>query len=455
MTRPIGRSARGRGGGRRAAGGKVAAPTAACEVVIGRIGAQGDGIADGARGPIYVPATVAGDRVRVRTVGARGAGHAAEVVELVAAGPGRAKPACRHFGRCGGCSLQHLDDGAYAAWKLARVSAALARAGVAATEVASLARTPPGGRRRAVFAAERPRAGGAARLGFNVRGTHTVVDIEECPILAPALFALVPALRALAGELLAPGGRTTLTATALAAGIDLVIDLPEPPGLAMRERLARFADDADLARLSWRSGAGGARSGAPEPIVIRRPPMAVWGGVPVVLPPGGFLQASEAGERALVAAVLAATEDAQRRGGGIADLFCGAGTFTLPLAAGGARVDAIDGDPAAIAALATAARRLLQVRCERRDLSARPLTTAELDRYDAVVFDPPRAGAAAQAGAIAASAVPVVVALSCNADTFARDARILAAGGYRLVRITPIDQFLWTPQIELAAVFRR
>ena len=183
--------------------------------------------------------------------------------------------------------------------------------------------------------------------------------------------------------------------------------------------------------------------------------MVIFGGVPVQLPPGGFLPASEAGERALAAAVLAATHRVIQGRGRIADLFCGAGTFSLPLAVNGARVDAVDGDTAALAALAQATRTLPHVRCERRDLFARPLAAAELNGYDAVVFDPPRSGASAQASALAASAVPIVVAVSCNTDTFARDARLLAAGGYRLARITPVDQFLWTPHIELCAVFHR
>ncbi|MFO1153180.1 MAG: class I SAM-dependent RNA methyltransferase [Rhodospirillales bacterium] len=440
---------------------------ATLEVTIERIGAGGDGIADGPHGRLYVPATVAGDRVRVRPLARRGEGQAAELLEVVVAGPGRATPACPHFGRCGGCSLQHLDDAAYEDWKLARVRTALARAGIAAAEMAPLARTAPGGRRRAVFVAERPPAGGPARLGFNVRRGHAVVDIEACPVLAPSLFALTPALRALMGELLPPGGRSTLSATALAAGVDLVVGLPAPPGVAVRERLARFAEETDLARLSWRHGEG-ARDITPEPVVQRRPATVRFGGVPVEPPPGGFLQASEAGERALVAAVLAATQGASPgaspgagqpvglKAGRIADLFCGAGTFSLPLAmGGGAQVDAIDGDAGALAALSRASRAVPQVRCERRDLFAQPLTATELQPYGAVVFDPPRSGAAAQANALAASRVPVVVAVSCNVETFARDARTLAAGGYRLIRITIVDQFLWNPHVEVCAVFQR
>ena len=423
------------------------------EVTVRRIGAQGDGIAEGPCGRLYIPATVAGDRVRVRPVAARGNGHTAEVVELVGAGPGRAAPPCRHFGTCGGCSLQHLADDAYAAWKLDRLTAALARAGVAADEMAPLARTRAGARRRAGFVADRPKNGGPARLGFSVRRGHAVVDIGECPVLAPALVALIPALRALMGELLPPGGRTTLAATALPAGVDLVVGWPETPGLAMRERLARFADEGDLARLSWRYNNPNGLN-LSEPIAQRRPFVAMFGGVPVALPPGGFIQASDAGEAALVAAVLAATRGAER----IADLFCGAGTFTLPLAVRGARLEAIDGDAAALAALARAVKQatgVSQVRCEHRDLFTRPLAAAELGRFDAVVFDPPRAGAAAQAKALAASAVPLVVAVSCNVDTFARDAALLAEGGYRLARITPVDQFLWSPHMELCAAFRR
>ena len=421
------------------------------DVVIERIGAQGDGIAEDPRGRFYVPGTVAGDRVRVRPSAVRGDGRSANLVELLAPGPGCRRPACRHFGHCGGCTLQHLDDASYAAWKLERVSSAVSRAGIAPAETAPLVRTEPSGRRRAVFVAERPQPPGAVRLGFHVRRGHTVVDVDECPVLAPDLLALIPGLRSLMGELLSPGERTTLSVTALADGIDLVVALPQPPGPSVREQLALFAEDADLARLSWVRGGSAAAAGAAEPIAHRRPATAVFAGVPVTVPPGGFLQASAAGERALVAAVLAATAGRAR----IADLFCGAGTFTLPLAARGARVDAVDGDADALAALAVAARSMPHVRCERRDLFTRPLAAVELEGYDAVVFDPPRSGAATQARALASSPVPLVVAVSCNPDTFARDARVLAAGGYRLTRVTPVDQFLWSPHVELCAVFRR
>ena len=260
-------------------------------------------------------------------------------------------------------------------------------------------------------------------------------------------MALLPALRALLADILAPRQRTRIAASLLDGGLDVVLDWPKPPGAEMFERLARFAHEADVARLSWRKDAV-----APaEPVVQRRPAQALFAGTSIAVPPGVFLQATAGGEAALTEAVLAATRGASAA----ADLFAGVGTFALPLAAAGLRVHAVDADDAAITAFAAAARGNPRVTTERRNLFARPLSRDELDGFDAVVFDPPRAGAKAQAAALAASAVPVVVAVSCNPDSFVRDARILAGGGYRLTSLTPVDQFLWSAHLELAAVFVR
>lgn len=428
------------------AGHRAGAPAEAVEVTVARLGARGDGIADTPAGPLYIPLTVPGDRVRVRPGNARGDGRGAEVEDLLAAGPDRGEPPCRHFGDCGGCALQHLRDGAYATWKHERLTAALARAGMADVAVAPMARTPPAGRRRAAFAAWRPGGGGAV-MGFRRRRGHAVVDLAECPVLEPALVALLPALRRLLAELLPGGASAEVAVTLLDTGADVVLAGIPTPDLAARERLAAFADAADLVRLSWRPAA----HGPPEPVVERRPATVTFGGIVTPVPPDAFLQASRAGEGALMAAVGAAVGGARR----VADLFAGVGTLSLPLARGGAAVHAVDADPALLRSLAAGARGLPAVTTETRDLFARPLLAAEVRRFDALVFDPPRAGARAQAEQIAASDVPAVVAVSCNPDTFARDARILIQGGYAPLQVTPVDQFLWSPHLELAAVFRR
>ena len=424
-------------------------PVEAVEADIVRLGEGGDGIAETRRGRLYIPLTVPGDRVRAVPLRPRSKGFAAQLLEVLAAGPGRAQPPCPHFGICGGCALQHLADDAYAAWKTARLTTALARVGLGDCLITPLVRTPPGSRRRATFAAERPTAGAAVRLGFLVRAAHQVVDLAVCRVLDPAITALLVPLRRLLAEMLPAGSRASVSVTLLDGELDVLLHGWAPQSAAEQERLGRFAEEADLARLSWQAAAG-----APvEPLAVRRPARAIFGGVPVAVPPAGFLQASAAGEAALLAAVRAGIGAATE----VCDLFCGSGTFALPLALAGARVHGVDGDADALAALAAAGRSVPAVAprlsCERRDLLARPLAAAELARFAAVVLDPPRAGARAQAAA-PGSAVPTVVYVSCNPASFARDARLLADGGYRLEKVTPVDQFLWSPHVELAAVFR-
>lgn len=423
------------------------------EATVSRIGAGGDGIAERADGRrLYVPFTVPGDRVRVRPVQRRGDGFAAERVEVVSPGPERAEPPCRHFERCGGCSLQHLTDDAYVRWKLERLRQPLARAGLNGYGMEPLTRTLPASRRRATFAAYRP-ASAKARpvLGFNVRNRHEIFDVAACPVMEPCIVALLPALRGLLADVLLPDERCRVAVSLLNGGLDVVLEQPREPDLTTRERLAAFAETEDLARLSWRTS----DDVPPEPLVRRRVPMALFGRGRMPVPPGAFLQASAAGEAALTAAVLSTLEAAPVAPARVADLFCGAGTFTLPLWDTGARVHAVDADAGSLGVLLNAARPHPGLTIERRDLFVRPLRPEELQRFDAVVFDPPRAGARAQAQQLAASAVPVVAAVSCNPDTFARDARILVAGGYRLERVVPVDQFLWSPHLELAATFRR
>lgn len=417
------------------------------EVTIEAIGGRGDGLGRGADGPVFVPFTVPGDRVRARPGPRRRAGTPAELVEVLDGGPARRMPACAHFGACGGCAVQHLEGTAYAEWKRALVVEALARRGLGEVEVAPLVPTSPGSRRRATLSARR--TGRGAVLGFKRRASHRIVDINECPVAAPALVGLLAPLRELLSALLEPGQLAELVLTATIAGTDLVLTSDAALTLEGRQALAAFAENHDLARVAWRDRAGG----TVEPIAERRAPVVRFGEVEVRLPPGAFLQASAEAEAALAAEVLAGVNGAAR----VADLFAGLGTFALRLA-GRATVHAVDGDEVMVGALAAAANGapgLRPVSVEVRDLFRRPLGADELAPYEAVVFDPPRAGARAQAEALAVSRVPAVVAVSCDPATFARDARILVDGGYRLVRVVPVDQFLWSPRIELVALLRR
>ncbi len=419
------------------------------EVTIEEIGARGDGIArlaDGGR--LYVPFTVPGDRARVRLGDRHPDGYAGRVVELLAEGAGRAAPACRHFGSCGGCALQHLDEAHYRRWKLALLETALARQKIAPGAIRPLLVSPPASRRRAELAAVRRKSD--LVLGFHARASHQVIDLAECPVLRPAIVALLAPLRELLFAVLEPGGRADALVTESDSGLDLLLVSDAALGLKRRERLAAFAEAADLARIARRHPMG---SGA-EPIVERRPVRARFGDTAVELPPGAFLQPTREGEAALGRAVAEAVGGARR----IADLYAGCGTFALPLAAAGRQVRAFEAEKHAVAALDAASRAAagrLRLAAEERDLARRPLEREELARTDAVVIDPPRAGAKAQAAALAASGVARIAAVSCNPATFARDARILADGGYGIEWIQPVDQFLWSPHLELVACLSR
>ena len=416
------------------------------EVTVERIGGRGDGIAEHQGRPVYVPFTVPGDRVRARLEGRRGDGQAASLLEILTPGPNRQAPACQHFGTCGGCALQHLKDADYHGWIRDRVSGALERQGLRDAVVAPVVPASPGSRRRATLAA-RATASGTV-LGFRERRQHRIVDLQACPVLRPELTAILPSLRDMLGRILRPGEGAEIALAALESGIDVTIAASGDPDLAARETLAAFAETADLARLSWRAGKAPA-----EPVAQRRPCTIVFGGVPVAVPSNAFLQASDDGEAALVRLVTEATVGAGR----VADLFAGLGTFSFPLAKT-ASVHAVDSDGEALDALRAAVNRAgmtSRLSVEDRNLFRDPLTADELSGFDAAVFDPPRAGAAAQAEQLAASGVPLVVGVSCNPVSFARDATTLVGGGYRLEGVTPVDQFLWSEHIELVGVFRR
>jgi 23S rRNA (uracil1939-C5)-methyltransferase len=410
-------------------------------LIVKRIGARGDGIAIHEGRPVYLPLTAPGDVVRAR-LGADGRG---EVVALIERGARQEAP-CPHFGTCGGCSLQHLTDDSYRAAKEAFVHDALAHRGIEA-EIAPLARIAPGTRRRARLALTKAKDG-TVRVGFHRRASHDIVDMETCLVLRPELFALLPALRELAGTILQGGDEASALLTLADTGTDVLLDLPRRPDLAALESLAAFARANDLVRVAWRIG-----KDQPMPVVQQRPMQIIVAGVKVDLPPDGFLQASAEAENLLRELALDGIGNAER----VADLYSGVGTFSFAFAAP-THVHAVDGDKAAIAALQAAARRAglgARLTAEVRDLEARPLSAEELARFNAVLFDPPFAGAKAQARELARSNVKHIVAVSCNPASFARDTRALIDGGYRLRRVMPIDQFVWSAEIELVAWFER
>ena len=400
------------------------------EYDIARLGAQGDGIAETPEGSRFVPFALRGERVRVT---------GAAMPEVIVASPERTAPVCRHFGTCGGCVAQHMSGPLYGEWKRGIVVEALRQHGLAA-DVAPLVRVTPGSRRRAVLTARR--VGGSVVLGYHQRRSHELVAIAECPVLLPAIVAKLPGLRALADLLAAPETRMTVLHTQ--DGLDVSLEngaqLVNP---ALFAALARVAAKHGLVRVA----AGG------EIVVERAVPVLSIGGASVVPPSGAFVQASEAAEQQMRDLVVGALGRAKR----VADLFCGIGTWTFPIARR-ARVLAVDGDDAAIAALSAAARNaqgLKPIEILRRDLFREPLSARELKGFDAVVFDPPRAGAKAQAEQLARAEVPVVVAVSCDPGTLARDLRILVDSGYRLEAVTPVDQFEFSAHVETVAVLRR
>jgi len=408
-------------------------------LVIARLGSRGEGVADTAAGAVYVPSALPGETAEVEPW----PGHAdrRHLAKLDVASPERIAPICPHFGVCGGCALQHLASTRYRDWKRGLVVTALARAGLDAP-VGDLIDAHGHGRRRAVFHARRS-ARDVLEVGFAALKAHHVVAIDRCPILAPALSGAITAAWDIAEVLASVRKPLDIQITATDTGLDVDVRGSGPLTAADTTALAHVAERQNLARLT--------RHG--EIVAQRTPPMLGVGRALVMLPPGAFLQATNAGETILAQLVATHCEGAKT----VADLFCGIGPFALRLAER-AQVTAVDSDKDAIDALRRAAAAtpgLKPVAAQQRDLFRRPLMPRELDRLDAVVFDPPRQGAEAQARALAASAVSTVVAVSCNPVTFARDARILVDGGYRIMHIVPVDQFLFSAHVEVVGAFEK
>lgn len=400
------------------------------EITIQRLGHKGDGIAEG---PILAPLTLPGETVTGEVADGRMAAP-----RILTPSPDRVKAPCAHFRQCGGCALQHASDDFVAGWKRQVVETALAAQGLS-TDFRPLHTSPPRSRRRATLAGRRTKKG--ALIGFHARRSDTIVPITECHVLNPDLMATLPALEEITRLGASRSATLALALTRSEAGIDCAVTGGKPLDEALRLALPRFL--GRFARLTWDD----------ETVFTEAPPVHRFGPATVIPPPGAFLQATPGGEAALLTAMQEATTGAQR----MVDLFAGCGTFALPLATR-APVHAVEGARAMLAALDHGARHatgLKPVTTEARDLFRRPLMAEELARFDAAVIDPPRTGAAAQVQELAAAAIPRIGFVSCNPVTFARDAKTLSDAGYRLDWVQVIDQFRWSPHIELAAQFTR
>jgi 23S rRNA (uracil1939-C5)-methyltransferase len=400
---------------------------------IARLGAQGDGVAETPTGQVFIPFALPGEEVTAARVKDR-----AELISVLEVSPDRIAPACRHFGECGGCAIQHLRNDLYENWKGEKVPTTLRGWGLE-TDGAALTPCAAASRRRVTLSARRSATG--MLFGYNRALTHTIIDIAECPVALPGIVEALPLLRALAGVICATSQAFHISVTATETGFDIAAagsGMLEP---RRRQEATKFViANTSIARLAIDG----------EIIVEPRKPTIFFGKAAVVPPPGGFLQAVASAEQTMANLVLEHLRKAKK----VADLFAGSGAFALRLAAQSA-VHAVENDAPALAALDRAARATpgqKPVTVEKRDLFSRPLTWKELNAFDAVVFDPPRAGAEEQSIQIARSHVPLVAAVSCNPVTLARDLAILVEGGYRLSSVTPIDQFLWSPHVEAVAL---
>ena len=410
------------------------------QLTIVRLGHRGDGIADTPAGPVYVPYTLPGETVTVEAID----GHPDRRHLLHVDRPSheRATPVCKHFGHCGGCAMQHWSLAEYHIWKRSLVVEALAQAGLIAPVDEVIIDAHGQGRRRATLHARRGN-NDILEVGFTAPRAHHIVAIDRCPILAPGLDGAVAAAWAIAEALKPAKKPLDIQVTATDSGMDMDVRGSGPLSSQRTTTLAGIAAKHNLARLT--------RHG--ELVAQSAQPLLKVGRAHVALPPGAFLQATAEGEAALARLVLGHAGEAKR----VADLFAGIGTFALRLAER-ARVTAADSEASAVKALERAAATapgLKAVEAKTRDLFRRPFMAAELKTYDAVVFDPPRQGAEAQARELAQSKVPIVVAVSCDAATFARDATLLVGGGYKLASVTPVDQFRYSAHVELVGKFER
>ncbi len=418
------------------------------EVVVDGLGGQGDGLASFEGIKLFIPGALPGETVLVSPRAKKGDGVFCALLDVLETSGERAEPPCPHFGACGGCSLQHLNDNTSRHWKKTRIVDTLEKRGFSGLAVDDVQSAPVGTRRRADLRLRGKKGG--ARLGFNSRASHDMAEIENCLLLSSALQEAFPPLRKALATVLKGGLEGNILLTETSSGIDGVLTCDLNIDLEMREALAALAENTDMARLSWRAEA----DDIPETLALRRQPIIKFGDVSLNFPPGGFLQPSLEGEHLLRDAVLGGMGEASR----VLDLFAGLGTFSFPLAKK-AIVHAVEGSDVLTDALHRSAGRAGlggRVTAECRDLARSPLSGRDLKPYDGCVFDPPRAGAKEQVEALVdAENLKTIVAVSCNPATFARDVRILVDGGFDLERVIPVDQFPYTSHLEVVGVLTR
>ncbi len=403
------------------------------KVTIDRLGHHGDGIAAGPSGPIFVSQTLPGEEIEGDLVGDR-----LTNIRIITPSNQRVRAPCAHARTCGGCLMQHAADAFVAGWKVDVVRSALAGQGLSA-EFLPIQTSEPRSRRRATLSARRTKSG--AMLGFHARASDMLVNVPQCQLLHPDLIAGFPALEALVKTGASRSGEVSLTITQSLGGLDVSVTGGKPIEAGLAMELARVVEAFGLARLTW-DGTG---------VALRTMPMQRFGKALVAPPPGAFLQATADGEASLLAAVMDIVGDARR----VVDLFAGVGTFALPLAEK-AEVHAVESEPAMVAAMEKGWRQaegLRRLTAETRDLFRRPLEPDEFKGFDAVVIDPPRAGAEAQVLTLAKSGIATIASVSCNPVTFARDAKSLVQAGYRLASVQVVDQFRWSSHVELVGKF--
>lgn len=406
------------------------------ELVIDRLGAQGDGIATAQAGNVFVPFTLQGEKVTVM-----GDGKRRDLESVISPSSTRINPICTHFGKCGGCQLQHMEAGAYLQWKRDIVVAALRAENIDAL-VEPVQAFEKGNRRRAVFAAKQTSEG--VVIGYQERHSHALIALAECPVLVPAIINELPAIKSAISGLLSPKDASHVTVLCCANGLDIALECKEMPSTQQRKNTIRRFMETKFCRLSVNG----------EVLVELKSPRLTFGATDITPAPGVFVQAMKPAELAMSDLVKNHLAKCKKT----ADLFCGIGTFALQLAEFSS-VIALESDEASIQALVLAWRetagKLRTINAEKRDLYRRPLTSAEMKKIDGVVFDPPRAGAEMQAKQLAKSKVKKIAAVSCNPTTLARDLRILMDGGYKLISVTPLDQFIYTPHVEIVALLQR
>lgn len=416
-------------------------------LTVTHFGRSADGVAVHNDENVFVPYALPGEQVAVDIIRRKKIPTSGKLKNILQASPQRVAPSCQHFGVCGGCALQHVNDEGYEAYKAGLIQHELQRAGVEPHTWRPMRKSPPAARRRVVYSARKFREGNLS-VGFNERGAHWLVNVQQCPVVRPEVSNILSPLRSVLDVLLQPSDKVDVAVTWFPEGLDIVLlGLPRIDWQG-RELLANFARNNRVARLTIRARKIKDR----EPVFEVAKPSCTFGTVKVYPPAGAFLQATVEGEAAMGEIVATAIKTYQPQAKDLADLFAGSGTFSGVLANYG-RVLAVEFEGDSLNCLTAARDPRITTRAQ--DLFTDPLTVAELNVFEVVVFDPPRAGAKAQADELAKSKVPLVIGISCNPETFARDAKILIDGGYTLQSVTPVDQFLWSPHLEVVGVFTR